>query len=371
MTNKTRAILASAVLSIFTAEAVDRVQAAPFSPNDLVVFQQATTGNAGVNIQMLELTTAIGQSSPVQTLTDSALYTDSSGSEGDLTTVAGTGGSVLAFTGFTSSGTTETSVAGRGAGLVDVNGFFSQPTTYSNSTTSTQTRGAYSGDLANWYMADKTGIFYNGGSAPLSGSVNTRSIKNFGGTTYFLQTGTTGGTTVVETITPSSPSPGITSITSGALSGLPTDGNAVDFTMLSSGSNGSTFDTLYYTSSVGIVKYALIAGTWTSEGSDPSSATGIGTKLSNITAKPDPVSGVDLYFTNDATAGATLEEVTDSAAYNATISPSAAATLYSAGTTAELRGVAFAPTGVPEPGSLSLLALSGGILLRRKRPRAR
>jgi hypothetical protein len=365
MNRKTLAILAGAVLSLTGAGSVDPAFGAVINPNDLMVFQQATTGNAGVNIQMLEVTPS---GTLVQTLTDNALYTDNSGSEGDLSFAPGSsGGTVVAFTGFTSTGATETNVAGRGVGILDVNGNFAQSATYSNSATGSQTRGAYSADLNNWYMTDKSGIYYNGGTTALTGSANTRSIKSFGGTTYILQA--TAGISVVSSLSPSSPSPGITSITSTSLpwsggANSVSDANAVDFAMLASGQNGSTIDTLYYTDNTGVLKYGLVGGAWTAEGSD----TALGTHLSNITAKLDPVSGVDLYLTSDTSSGpGVLEEVTDSAAYNATMNASAANTLYTAGTGDLLRGVSFAPTGVPEPASLGVLALSGGLLLLRRR----
>jgi hypothetical protein len=275
------------------------------------------------------------------------------------------GGTVIAFTGFTSTGSTETSVAGRGVGILDVNGNFTHSATYSNSNANTQTRGAYSSDLVNWYMTDKSGIYYNGGSAPLTGSANTRGIKSFGGTTYILQA--TAGTSVVSSLSPTSPSAGITSVTSTSLpwsggANSVSDANAVDFTMLASGQNGATIDTLYYADNTGIFKYGLVGDVWTAEGSD----TALGSKLNNITAKLDPVSGVDLYVTNDVSGAAALEEITDSAAYNAPLSADTANTLYAAGTTDELRGVSFAPTGVPEPGSLAFVALSGLLALRRR-----
>jgi hypothetical protein len=217
-------------------------------------------------------------------------------------------------------------------------------------------------------MSENNGMYTNNGTAILSGSSNTRSIKSFGGTTYILQA--SAGVSLISSISPNSPPPGATSITSAAIpwnGATVSDKNAVDFTMLASGNNGSTIDTLYVTDNTGVLKYALVGGTWMAEGSD----TALGTKLNNITAALDPVSGVDLYLTSDTSSGpGVLEEVTDSAAYNAAMAGGPATTIYTAGTGDLLRGISFAPTGVvPEPGSLGFLAMSGGLLLLRRRAR--
>ena len=75
---------------------------------------------------------------------------------------------------------------------------------------------------------------------------------------------------------------------------------------------------------------------------------------------------MDLYLTNNLTGGSILEKITDSAAYNATISDSTASTLYTAPAGDLLRGVSAAP--VPEPMSFGLFAVGGALLVLRRRP---
>jgi len=355
------------------AATAQHASAGAISSNDLLVFQQGSaatpaSGNVGVPINIVEVTTG---GSTVQTIAIStpSLVTDSAGSEGDLS--LSNGGSLLTFTGYTGgSVSNETNNAGRAVGVLDSTGAFSIPTgaTYSNAATGTQTRGAYSGDGSNFYMTDKSGIYYNGGSSILTGSPNTRSIKNYGGTTYILQA--TAGVPVLSSLTPSSPSSGATSVTvAGVTPASGADANAVDFSLISSGQNGSTFDTLYYTDNAGIFKYALIGSTWTLEGTEITTAggVGLGTKLSGITAVKDATAGFDLYFTNDLSTGAVLEELTDSAAYNAAPTVGSAVTLYTAPTGDLLRGVSFGPSPVPEPSGAALLLAGGLLALRRRR----
>jgi hypothetical protein len=342
--------------------------ASPITAGDLLVFQQGTAatptnGNAGVPIQILEFSTTgtAGQGFNIPT---SSLVTDSAGSEGDLSLSAN--GTLLSFTGYTGgSVSNETNAPNRAVGVLDANGNFSMPSgaNYSYAASGTQTRAAYSADGTNYYMTDKNGIFYNGGTANLTGSQNTRDIKAFGNATYILIA--TAGQPIISLISPSSPSPGITSVTTTGLPGLPSagDGSAVDFTMLSSGGPGTPVDTLYYADNTGIFKYILSAGTWTADGE----ITNLGSHLEGITAAADPVAGVDLYVTTSSSSTNKLEEVTDpSFTATAPASPSIS-TLYTAPTGDLLRGVSFAP--VPEPTSMAAITLGCAALLARRNHR--
>lgn len=356
--------LSAACAAGLIASGAQQASAAPVLPGDLVVFQQGNSttaaSTAGTPINLVEVNPVTGLA--VQTFQPTGLFTDSSGSEGDLSLSAG--GSLLTFSGFTtSSSSTETSVTTRGAGTLDALGNLSGPaTTYSNATTKTQPRGAYTGDGTNFYMTDKSGIYYNYTGSPTSPSsplnaTNVRSIKNFGGATYVLQATT--GAPIVSTVSPNSPTSSTSTVTLTGLAGLSTgDANAVDFTLVSSGNNGTAYDTLYYTNTAGIEKYALVSGSWTAEGTI--TATG----LSGITARTDPLGGFDLYVAGTTT----LEEITDSAAYNATANGGTPTTLYTAPNSGDiLRGVSFAPVALPEPGSVGLLLLGAGFFVRCRR----
>lgn len=266
-----------------------RVKAAIIS-SDILVFQQNTAGAAGVPIAIVDVNPGTQSNS---TIAVNNLYTDSSGSEGSLS--LSKNGTLLSFSGFTSTAATETSVSGRGAGTIDSSGNVVLPSgaTYTNTTAASQARGSYSADGVNYYMTDKSGIFVNGssGTAGLTGSNNTRSIKGYGGSTYVLQASSTTTIPVIATLTPAGATPGQTSVTVTGLPGLANDNNGLDFALVSSGKNGSSFDTLYYTASGttgnnGILKYALIGGTWTAEGSDLANG---GTRARSTASPPFPM----------------------------------------------------------------------------------
>jgi hypothetical protein len=352
------------------------VRANPISASDLLLFQ---AGSSASDIASADATSEVideinpslsNQTIPVQAFDISTmsnpLYTSNDGSDGDLT--LSDNGTLLSFSGWTSSNgsAAENLVGGRGAGTLNANGTFTLAATYTGSTTAgNQTRAAYSPDGVNWYFADKGGVYTQGSSTPLAGSLNTRSIHAYGGSVYGLDASSTASVKVVGTITPSTPDG--TDYTYGGLSGLVADNNAVDFALVSSGNSGTgVYDTLYYADSTAdsIVKYSLHNGSWVAEGSD---SLGGSFKLSQMTAET-VAGGVDIFFTSNPSSGdSVLDEVTDSAAFNSTIAGSTPATLYTAPAGDDLRGVSLAPQAVPEPGTYGIFALGAALLIARSR----
>jgi len=347
-------------------------RAGTIAGSDVVVFQagDATTAAAAsaTPLYILELNPALSlQAAPVQSFDistmSSPLYTSNEGSDGDL--ALSNNGTLLSFAGWTATNGTaaENLIASRGAGTLDASGSYTQPATYTGSATAgNQTRAAFSQDGVNYYFGDKAGIYINNGTAILTGSANTRAIKGFGSNTYALQA--SAGLPIISTITPATSASGQTSLTFTGLTGLSAgDKNAIDFVLLSSGSAGAGVpDTLYYTSGTAIVKYGLISGTWTAEGTDALAS------VSGITAVENPAGGATIYVTVNGTS-ATVDSLVDSAAFNAAISGSAPTVLYTAPTGDLLRGVSLAPSvaAVPEPASLGLLAIGGILLAARRR----
>jgi hypothetical protein len=349
--------------------------AGAISAGDLLVFQAGTSAvaasNSATTILIDEINPSLtNQTTAVQTFDISTmaapLYTSKEGSDGDL--ALSDNGTLLSFSGWTSTNgsAAENLVGGRGAGTLDASGNFTIAATYTGSTTAgNQTRSAYSPDGTNWYFGDKGGVYTQGSTTPLSTSLNTRSIKGFGGTTYALDAATS-GPKVVGTITPSTPNG--SSYAYGSLSGLPFDNNAVDFTMVSSGNSGAgVYDTLYYTDSTTftIDKYSLQSGTWVAEGTDSLGSTLV---PGGITAEEAPGGGVDIFFTAAPTSGGNvLDEVVDSSAFNSTFSTGSVSTLYTAPTGDDLRGVSLAPQAVPEPASYAALGLGAVLLIAGSR----
>jgi len=114
-----------------------------------------------------------------------------------------------------------------------------------------QVHTAYSPDGNNWYFGDTDGMFYNNGTAKLTGSDGTLSIKGFGTATYALHalrsaTDTeNNGANVISLVSP--PAPGNNVINYGTLVGSSLSSSAMrDFYLLSSANNG-VFDSLYVT----------------------------------------------------------------------------------------------------------------------------
>jgi hypothetical protein len=149
---------------------------------------------------------------------------------------------------------------------------FNLATTYTG-ISGNQTRSATSLDNVNWYIGDQGGLYTNGSTSP-SHAGNLRSIKSFGGTVYAF--------TASSTLAPVNT---ISAITGGSLTGLPGLGNGAssrqDFYMISSGTNGSTFDVLYVldatTNTAGtIFKYSLVSGSWVDNGSYTTNFGGFG-----------------------------------------------------------------------------------------------
>jgi hypothetical protein len=202
-------------------------------------------------------------------------------------------------------------------------------------------------------------MYYNNGTTKLSDSDGTISIKGFGSNAYalhsislFPDTQIRASADAISMITPATPGTGSIMYTT-LLRFPPADIGPHDFYLLSS-ANNNVYDSLYVTTNDGISKYALIGGTWTTEG-----AVGL-VNATDIAAEAAPGGGVTLYVTVAGSVPlstpSTLDEITDSTAFNATMNASSPAVLYTAPTGDELQGVSLAP--VPEPASLVLMLLA-------------
>jgi hypothetical protein len=340
----------------------------PIAIGDLVVYQVGssitdTAQTSSSTLLMGELNpSTTGATTFVQqwdaTTMTSPLFSGSAGSHGAV--ALSDNNTEVTFGGYTTSDPTDaTNSTVRGVGVINLQGTYSQPATYTGPGNGDQIRSVFSPDGTNFYFGDKAGPYYNGGTTALV-AANTRAIKGFGGATYGLTASKTSGVSVVEQMTPATPSN--TAVTYTPLTGLINDNNAVDFYMVSSQNNG-VFDTLYYTDTTAgdIVKYSLISGTWTAKGTD----TTPGTTIDGIFAQQVP-GGVNLFYTTSALTanGSQVFEVEDTSGQSGSLTNLTSPTLlYTAPTGDSLRGLVL----VPEPASFGLMLIGGSLLALRRR----
>ena len=202
-----------------------------------------------------------------------------------------------------------------------------------------QTRAATSLDNTNWFIGDQAGLYTNQSTAKyLSG--NFRGVKSFGGIVYAFQ-----ASAAVAPVSALSAADG----TLTDLPGLPLGATSMqDFYLIASGSNGTTCDVLYVLQASGgstgtVYKYSLLGGSWTGNGTGATTFGGFG-----LAAGTNGDGTVALYVTSGtgATTSNTVQKLTDSAGYNATISLSAATTLYTAPAGTTLKGLDFVPVAL-------------------------
>ena len=254
-------------------------------------------------------------------------------------------GTLLCFTGANSSNTSANvnTLNPRGVGTLNASQVFNLATTYTG-TSGNQTRGATTVDDANWYIGDQGGLYTNG-STTASPTGNVRSVKSFGGIVY----GFTASASSPPVFT-------ISAVTGGTFTSLPGLGNGTanhqDFYLISSGSNGSTYDVLYVlaasSNTVGtIYKFSLVSSSWTANGTYTTvfGGFGIAAQLSG--------GGANLFVSTGqgALTANSVIKLNDAAGFNAAINITTASnvTLYTAPAGKIIKGVAFTPIAAISP----------------------
>jgi hypothetical protein len=347
-------------------------KATPIAPSDVLVYRCGNTAfTAGSDAAAFQILDINPMTSAVAQTFDSAQFP---GARGQLFTTTSRPFAALSL----SNNKTQVSVSGwrspgpgallantqgipRGAAALNSNGQFSFSAAYNPATLNhipDQVHTAYSPDGVNWYFGDTDGMFYNNGTAKLTGSDATLSIKGFGAATYALHAlrsandTENNGANVISLVSPATPGNNIINYGTVVASSQPSQAMR-DFYLLSSANNG-VFDSLYVTTPSAVLKYALLNGIWTALGS-----TGVSGAM-GIAVAPSAGSGVTIYVSADSNF-ATLQKITDSAAFNLNMIASPATILYTAPQGSQLMGVSLAP--VPEPSSLMLAALAATVIL--------
>ncbi len=316
-----------------------------FTLSNLALFQIADNTSSNTTASIVEINRTTAAQSAINTYSingtsgaNSLRFTGSATSAGYLATT--NDGTLLSFVGHnttTSAGNINT-ILPRGVGTLTSNFVFNLPATYAG-TTGNQTRGATSIDNSAYYIIDQIGLFSNGGATTPTFAANKRCAKAFGGTVYSMANSATN--TVVSFATP-------TDITATTLNGFASSGiTPIDFYMIQSGVNGTTYDVMYFVTATGILKYSLVAGLWTANGSYTAAGGGFG-----ITALRLGI-GAEIFFSTGggATAANSIIKVTDLAGYNTTINVNTPSnvTLYTATGTNTVKGISLAPISASAP----------------------
>jgi Bacterial Ig-like domain/Lamin Tail Domain/Carboxypeptidase regulatory-like domain/Calx-beta domain len=328
---------------------LNRTDAAALTPGNLVIYRvgdgsAALTANAtavfldeytpgGTLVQSIAMPTVVNGSN--KRLTASGTAT----SEGLMT--LSTDGKYLAAPGYdaatgTTGITTSTSASvNRVIARVDSSGAVDTTTALSDAATGGNPRSAVTTNGSDLWMDGSTGgIRYATLGATTSTQlsttvVNLRQANIFGAQLYVSDNS---GTAVrVGTVGSGTPTTAGQTITS--LPGFPTSGSPYGFFLADLDAGVAGLDTLYVADDTAnvIQKYSLVSGTWTANGTKA---------LTAVRGMSAVVSGssVTLYVTN----GSSLQTLTDTSGYNATITGTLASVATAPSNTA-FRGVALAP----------------------------
>lgn len=329
--------------------------ATSFTAGNVVVEQADVASSQNTTIHIVEVNSSTAnQASPVQSIAlpgtnypTQALRINGSGgttgyaansNDGTLFAVADANAGSSSDLPPTNTGSAAT-ILPRAVVTFNQAGTLALPTTYTGAS-GNQCRGATTLDNSTWYIADKGGIYTNGGTSPHD-TANILGVKSYGGTVYVITAAAPGVSTIA---TPTS-----TSLT--ALSGFSV-ANLQDFSLISSGVNGTTFDVMYCTTNTSatsgtISKYSLVGGNWTANGSYSTNFGGC--RL----AAAGSGTGATLFVTSgDGTvSGNKVLKLTDTAPYNTTLAINTAnnVTLYTLATGTTAKGIAFAPLATALP----------------------
>jgi predicted extracellular nuclease len=350
---------------------IDGFTAAAFAAGNIVVYRVGT-GTAltsaatavfldeytpsGTFVQSIQMPTA--DSGAQQTLTASGTAT----SEGLLTLSAD--GHYLLVTGYDSAPGTA-GVAGGAAlrvvGRVGADGSVDTSTTLGTFLSGNNIRSATSSNGTDIWVAGANGVAYttfgSTANATVLASQNSRDLGIFGGQLY---ESSGSGSFRIASIGSGLPTSGTQTLT--ALPGIPistTNSTPVNspygFFLADLTGAVAGVDTLYIADEqVGILKYSLVSGTWTLNGT-------VGTTTDDYRGLTASVSGgtVTLFATRDNGGGAdTIVSLVDTAGYNAAFSSTTVTTIVTAGSNLAFRGIAFAPTPLVAPATISIQATS-------------
>jgi 2',3'-cyclic-nucleotide 2'-phosphodiesterase (5'-nucleotidase family) len=322
-----------------------------FGSDNLAVLLAASSSANNTTVSVVEIDKVTANQAAVQTIPVPGSGPNAIRVSGSATSTLyaanSANGALFCFTGHSSTNTTSNAntLLTRAVVAVNATGGLSYPTTYTG-VSGQQTRCATSLNNTNFYIADQAGLYTNGSTSASPGA-NVRSVRSFGSDVYVGQQSST-----VTNIQVSK----VSAISGGTISGLPgltNHPNFQDFYLISSGSNGSSFDVLYIlrntSATAGFIdKYSLVSGTWVSNGTSNTTFGGFG-----LAAQKDGTAAALFVTTGSGATGANnVRRLVDNNGYNASIDIVTNVILYTAPAGATVKGLAFAPTG-PQSSSIS------------------
>jgi hypothetical protein len=346
---------------------------AQFTAGDLVVLRDGTgaaaLSSAGTAIFLDEFNNFGGAvtSVAIPSTGASALVNSGSATSEGLISLSPNGQSIVvagynANAGTASVASSSTSTVPRAVATVDYNGNYTLQSTTTAFSGNNIRSGTTDGSGNFWAAGANSGIFYMGSGTPTAvstNSANNRLVSDIGGNLFF-STGSGGARGIYEV--PGAPTSGLVApvniINSSALGSVSPYGFAFNSSM----TIAYVADSDAYTTSTGfggVEKWDLVGSSWVFQYSLPTVGTGA-EGLAVDFSGANPI----IYATSGD--GKDLFDITD------TGSSATANLLDAAGSNEAFRGLTFAPTSVPEPSVLALLAagLPGAYLWMRRNRKA-
>jgi len=333
----------------------------PFTPGNLAVLQFDKSAN-NTTFSIIEIQpSSAGQTKPVNIVPISAtgsnaLRMANSGSCGRVS--LSDDGTLLCFAAFqdgSSATADETFNLNRAAAGLNYDHVLSIGLSYtSTSLGGSQARSCiFLGDNTSapgdWIVNDKGGLYEGSGmnvfTEPNLNPYNNVVVRTFGGIPYVLTQKVTGPSIPGFYSLGFDPDTGLYDVTP-FTPGVPIDGNAADFYMIST-NGGTTYDVLYILTSLstnGIIKkYSLVSGSWTANGSITNQIGGSGSD--SLFATTNGNGGVYLYMTTAPTSSGnnSVVRLTDAAGWNQNLGIISSDVIYTASGGAFLNGLTFVP----------------------------
>jgi hypothetical protein len=339
-----------------------------FTPGNLAVFQVDTLSN-NTTFSMIEVKTSSTNQSPVNIVPISATGTNAlrespAGTTGRLgLSLDGTLLTFAAFVDGSAATPDETFNLSRAAvGMNYTNGVTLGATYTSTSLGGSQARSATTLDDVNYYADDKGGMFYGSGYVPLANvdAYNNVVVKAFGSTAEPDYPGPDAYIETQKAVTGVS-IPVVYYVYNGGAgdfavdpNNLGTDGNATDFYLIST-NGGATFDVMYTCDQISAKQGVINKFSWIPNAPGSSDPSGYGWGLDGSWTNTVGIDGMFvttngvgeacIFYTTGAggTAGNSIYRVTDSAGWNANIHIISTNLLYTAASTASIKGLVYVP----------------------------